>query len=768
MMKRFIALLAGTLFTIACFSQKNNIVPIPQKVTYNQGTFVFSNCSAISVDENNSELLKAIKPLVSKLHTAAGLELLSPKKCKTANVVKVSLDKSITSAEGYRIVVKPSEIAIVAQQPAGVFYAVQTLQQLLPVNIESPALAKNTQWAVPCVEIEDAPRFAYRGLMLDVARHYMALDSVKRIIDLIAMQKMNRFHWHLTDSQGWRFESKKFPKLTQIGAFRKGTALSTTYDYNSRPNDSLYGGFYTQDQMKEIVQYAADRFITVVPEIEMPAHSKSALAAYPELACLDSNGHAFAYPSAVQDEYCTKDETFTFLNGILEEVMAIFPSEYIHIAGDEAAKANWKKCKFDQQRMKDENLKDVDELQSYFIKRIAQFVNSKGRKVIGWDEIMQGGLAPGAAVMSWTGVENGIKAAKQQHNVVMTPGGYCYLDHYQSDAPGEPVAFGGLTTLSKAYSYEPVPAELIAAQGAFITGVQGNLWTESIPYAKKAEYMIFPRAIALAEVGWSQPQQKNYDDFARRLTASYLRRLDLHGVNYSKHMYDLKLSNSVDDKGNVFIQLGGVGNGKQIHYTLDGSMPSDKSPLYKQPFPVTSDCVITAALLSDGIVTDRLQKAFAIHKGVGKKASLKNAPNKNYNRGGNDAWHNGSKGSDEQFSNDEWLGWNDEVFEGTIDFGKTEKISSVKTRFFHKPSSWIWMPKSIVIEVSDDGTNFKSIVKKELDVPANEGAVPVELNFDAVNTRYFRVTVEPHGKIAPGNIGTGDASWLFVDEVVIE
>lgn len=767
-MKRTIALFFSSLFAITCFSQKNNIVPAPQKVTYSQGSFVFSNCSGIRVDQKNDDLLKAVRPLVSKLKTAAGIDLLSTRRCKTGNVIKVSLDNTISGAEGYRIVVTPSVIDIKAHQPAGVFYAVQTLLQLLPVSIESPVLVKNAQWTISCVEVEDAPRFAYRGVMLDVARHYMALDSVKRIIDLMAMQKMNRFHWHLTDSQGWRFESKKFPKLTKIGAFRKGTPLNTTYDYNSRPNDSLYGGFYTQDQMREIVKYASDRFITVVPEIEMPAHSKSALAAYPELACLDSNGHAFAYRSAIQDEYCTKDETFTFLNGILEEVMEIFPSEYIHIAGDEAGKANWKKCKFDQQRMKDENLKDVEELQSYFIKRVAQFVNSKGRKVIGWDEIMQGGLATGAAVMSWTGVENGIKAAKQEHNVVMTPGGYCYLDHYQSDAPGEPVAFGGLTTLSKAYSYEPVPAELNATQATFINGVQGNLWTEQIPYAKKAEYMIFPRAIALAEVGWSQPQQKNYEDFARRLSSSYLKRLDLHGVNYSKHMYDLKLSNSVDEKGNVFIQLGGVSNGMKIHYTLDGTTPAEKSPVYKQPVLVKNNCVITAALLNDGIVTDRLQKAFVIHKGVGKKAALKNAPNKNYNKGGNDAWHNGSKGSDEQFSNDEWLGWNDEVFEGTIDFGKTEKFSSVKTRFFHKPSSWIWMPKSIVVEASDDGTNFRTVAKKELQLPANEGAIPVELTFDPVTAKYLRVTAVPHGKIAPGNVGAGDASWLFVDEVVIE
>lgn len=755
------------LLLVTVQAQQNPVIPQPDKVLWKKGDFVFSSCTQLQYDKNNQQLQWAIAPLTERLKKAAGLTITAAAKCKKPSVISVKLSKDIANAEGYKLDINSHSIQITAQQPAGVFYAVQSLLQLLPVEIESPSVVNNIQWKIPAVTIEDAPRFAYRGVMLDVARHYMALDSVKRIIDLLAKQKNNRFHWHLTDSQGWRFQSKKYPKLTEIGAYRKGTPLNTTYDYNSRPNDTLYGGYYTQEQMKEIVQYAAERFITVVPEIEMPAHSKSALASYPELACLDSNGHPFPYPQQIQDEYCTKDETFTFLTNILTEVMAIFPSEYIHIAGDEAAKDNWKKCPYDIQRMKEEGLKDVEELQSYFVKRIAQFVNSQGRKVIGWDEIMQGGLAPGAAVMSWTGIENGIKAAQQHHNVVMTPGGYCYFDHYQSDAPGEPVAWGGYTPLPKVYGYEPVPAELNAAQAGYIMGAQGNLWTEFIPTAAKAEYMIFPRAIALAEVTWSQPQQKNYSDFIRRLIP-YLKRLDYKHINYSRHLLELKLDDTVTANGQVMVTLSGAENSNPIHYTLDGSEPTMQSPVYTQPIPITKSSVITAAVMMEGSIVGRLKRGFILHKGVGKSATLAIPPSQYYNKGGVDAWHNGSLGNDERYDDDEWLGWSGKPFDGTINFGTTTSISKLHTRFFHKPSAWIWMPKKISVMVSDDGTNFKTVAEKELSVPASEGAAAIELSWPPVSARYIRIVAEPYGIIPENNGGAGSKAWLFADEMVVE
>lgn len=756
------------MLLLSASGQENPIVPKPNKIEWKEGNFIFNSCMEWKVDNGNQQLQWALRPLFEKLANAAGIKREDAGKCKVNTLFSVTLDNSISNKEGYILDIQPKKIEIKAQQPAGVFYAVQSLLQLLPVEIESPKLVTNINWVVPAVHIEDAPTFAYRGLMLDVARHYMTVDSIKRFIDLIAMQKNNRFHWHLTDSQGWRFESKKYPKLTEIGAYRKGSPLNTTYDYNSRPEDTLYGGFYTQDEMRDVVAYAKERFITVIPEIEMPAHSKSALAAYPELACLDSNGHPFLYPQQIQDEYCTKDETFVFLTNILSEVIAIFPSEYIHIAGDEAEKNNWKNCRYDLERMKTEKLKNVEELQSYFVKRIADYVNSKGRKVIGWDEIMQGGLAPGATVMSWTGIENGIIAAKDHHNVIMTPGNYCYFDHYQSDAPNEPIAWGGYTPLPKVYSYNPVPAELNPQQAKYIMGAQGNLWREFIPSAKKAEYMIFPRAIALAEVTWSDSTQKNYNDFIRRLMP-YLKRLDFHQVNYSRHLFELKMKDSITNNGQVLVTLNGAGNDNKIFYTMDGSEPGTDSKVYEKPIPLTNSCLIKAAVIINGSIVDQLQRKFVMHKGVAKKATLVNLPSNYYNKGGNDAWHNGSLGSDERYGDDEWLGWGGKEFNGTIEFGTPTELSSLHTRFFHKPSSWIWMPEKLEIQISDDGISFKTIAEKELKAPANiEGSVSVAIEWEPVKTKFVRIIATPLQKIPANYGGAGEKAWLFADEMILK
>jgi hexosaminidase len=752
-------------FVLGAQAQRG-IIPQPQQMTWQKGTFHFDACTYLQFDSSNKELQWAVAPLKEKFKKAAGYNLSKPLHCNKATIVSVTLDNQFAQAEGYQLEVKPDRIEIKAQQPVGVFYAVQSLLQLLPVQIESTQIVKVIKWQVPAVSITDAPRFGYRGFMLDVARHFMSVDSVKRFIDLMARQKANHFHWHLTDSQGWRFESKKYDKLNTIAAYRKGTPLNTTYDYESRPQDTLYGGYYTQQQMREVVQYAAERFITVVPEIEMPAHSRSALAAYPQLACLDSNGKAFLYPQQIQNEYCTKEETFTFLFDVLAELMAVFPSSYIHIAGDEAAKTAWRHCPHDQKRMQEEGLQTVEELQSYFVKRITAFVNSQGRKVIGWDEIMQGGLAPGATVMSWTGIDNGIKAATQAHQVIMTPGAYCYFDHYQSTAHGEPLAWGGLTTLEKVYSYKPVPDELSAEQAKYILGTQANLWTEFVPTAAKAEYMLFPRAIALAEVAWTDPNKKNYSDFRKRLIP-YLRRLDAYGVNYARHLYDLQLKDSVTADGTILIQLSAEDK-LPVYYTLDGSMPNRNSQLYKSPVPIKKSAQLNAAIIVGGMVVAQLQRDFNLHKLVGKKATLATAPAKQYSKGGADAWHNGSPGSKERFDDDEWLGWNATPFNATINLGSSETISQLHTRFFHKPSSWIWVPKSIEVQVSDDGMHFKTVAAKNIELPNGEGSVNVQLAWKPVKADWMRITATPYGTIPAGQTGAGFGAWLFVDEMKVD
>ena len=390
----------------------------------------------------------------------------------------------------------------------------------------------NIKWEIPGVEIQDEPRYPYRGMMLDVGRYFFPPEFVKRFIDLMALHKMNYFHWHLTEDQGWRIQINKYPRLTEIGAFRDESVVGHLRDKPLKFDGQRYGGFYTQEEIREVVEYAKARHITVIPEIEMPGHSLGALASYPELGCT-GGPYEVAKRWGVQDDvYCAgKEETFQFLEDVLTEVMDLFPGKYIHIGGDESPKIRWEECPHCQARIKEEGLKDEHELQSYFIKRIEKFLNENNRKLIGWDEILEGGLAPEATVMSWRGTEGGIKAAKELHDVIMTPTTYCYLDYYQGPREDEPLAIGGFLPLSKVYSYDPTPAELNEIESKHILGVQGNVWTEYIKTAEYAEYMTFPRACAIAEIGWSQKDAKNYEDFLHRLDI-HLKRLTIMGVNY--------------------------------------------------------------------------------------------------------------------------------------------------------------------------------------------------------------------------------------------
>jgi len=431
-------------------------------------------------------------------------------------------------AEGYTLTVDKNGIAVSAPTPAGLFYGVQTLQQLVSEFNE-----------VPFVTITDYPRFAYRGLHLDVCRHMFPPEFIKRYIDLLAYHKYNRFHWHLTDDQGWRIEIKKYPKLQEVAAFRNETVIghaSTSTRDKATYDGKRYGGFYTQDEIKEIVKYAADRHVTIIPEIEMPGHALAALTAYPAIGCTGGPYQTGRTWGVFDDVYCAgKEETFAFQEGVLDEVMELFPSQYIHIGGDECPKTKWEKCPHCKKRMKENNLKDTHALQSYFIQRIEKYLNSKGRSIIGWDEILEGGLAPNATVMSWRGEEGGIAAAKENHDVIMTPVGWCYFDYYQDTAKTEPLAIGGFVPVSKVYSYEPVPPQLTPEQAKHILGAQANLWTEYITSSDYVEYMMYPRACAMAEVVWSPKESRNYNDFLQRMDAHF-KRLDSRKVNSAKHI----------------------------------------------------------------------------------------------------------------------------------------------------------------------------------------------------------------------------------------
>lgn len=549
----------GAIFIMACTGKYDNVqntaedyqvIPKPAELTMQVGKFVIDGSTTISASEGLKEEAAFLAESIQQLTQ------VSPSVTDQKASIALTLNDQIENEEGYTLEVTPDQINISGKNAKGVFYGIQSLVQLINLPEEGSSI---TDITVPAVSIKDQPRFIYRGMHLDVARHFFDVDFVKKYIDMIAMHKMNTFHWHLTEDQGWRIEIKKYPELTKVGAYRNGTI---TGHYPGETNDNeRYGGFYTQDDIKEVLAYAQKRHVEVIPEIELPGHSQAAIASYPYLSCFpeeptevpnslmseaskeqQKNGQ----PKVVQeswgvynDVYCAgKEETFAFLEGVLDEVTALFPSKYIHIGGDECPKKNWERCPNCQKRIKEEGLEDEHALQSYFVTRMEKYLNSKGKQIIGWDEILEGGLAPNATVMSWRGVKGGIEAAKQDHNVIMTPNSHCYFDHYQSkDTDNEPLSIGGFLPVEKVYSYEPVPEELSADQQHYILGAQGNLWSEYIKTEEHMEYMALPRATALSEVVWSQKEDKDFEDFKSRL--NHMRKLyETKGYNYAKHVFD--------------------------------------------------------------------------------------------------------------------------------------------------------------------------------------------------------------------------------------
>lgn len=507
------------------------IIPKPVSVQINKGRFL--------VDENTfinapSELQHEASLLAEMLSTAAGKKI-PIKQSEDRRGITLQLNDSIENKEGYILDIDHENIVLTAATPTGIFYGLQSLRQLLPAQAETNSVSQLT---IPAALIVDEPRFSYRGMHLDVGRHMFPVEFIKTYIDLLAMHKFNRFHWHLTEDQGWRIEIKKYPRLTEIGSVRKETMVDKNFD-PYKGDGKEYGGFYTQEEVKDIVAYAAKKHITIIPEIEMPGHSRAALAAYPELGN-DTGPYEVATTWGVFKEiYAPKEETFTFLENVLTEVMELFPSEYIHIGGDEAPKDEWEKSAQAQQVMKQNDLKDEHELQSYFIQRIEKFLNANGRQIIGWDEILEGGLAPNATVMSWRGTEGGIAAAKQGHDVVMTPGSHLYFDHYQAAPETEPLAIGGFTPVEKVYSFEPVPGALSNEEAKHILGAQANVWTEYITTPDQVEYMVLPRMSALAEVVWTPAEEKNWDGFLLRLE-KLTERFDQLKLNYAKHVFEQK------------------------------------------------------------------------------------------------------------------------------------------------------------------------------------------------------------------------------------
>lgn len=742
-----------------------SILPKPQLLELGSGAFHL-NPETTLIPQGDPAWEQPLSFLNKLFERAAGCHLNIGDDAKVQNAIIFSKDPLIREEEGYRVTINPSRIEIAAKTPAGAFYGVQTLLQMMPPEIYLEESYNNLSFDLPVVNIVDAPRFSYRGMHLDVCRHFYDVDDVKRYIDLLAMHKFNRFHWHLTEDQGWRIEIKKYPRLTEVAAFRSETLIGHYNDEPQKFDGKKYGGFYTQKEIKAIVKYAAERYITIIPEIELPGHAQAAIAAYPELGCLQDTVLQPLTKWGISDNvYCPTEETFQFLENVLTEVMELFPGEYIHIGGDECPKTQWKESEFVQDLMVEKQLKDEHAVQSYFIKRIEKFINSKGKKIIGWDEILEGGLAPNATVMSWRGTKGGIAAAKAGHKVIMTPTSHCYFDYYQSQHEKEPLAIGGFLPLEKVYNYDPIPKELSKKQRKLIIGAQGNLWTEYISNRDKLDYMTYPRACAMAEVNWTNSKNKSFPDFVKRLE-THLKRLEHYGVNFSQNVYDVKGDFKIEN-GLLMLHLKSNIRDAEIKYSL--GQPKGKGPFetYSEPINVSELDKVWAQQFVDGVPKGRdFFSNINWHKAAGKSIGLKNKPATQYSAAGNASIANGVLGSNERYGDKEWLGFAGKDFEAVIDMGDSTSISAVKLRFFKGEGQWIYLPKKISVFTSENGKKY-SLAAATANIYADDKIATPSLKFKS-ESRYLKIVAERFGIIPDGAQGAGNEAWLFVDEVVVE
>jgi hexosaminidase len=750
-------------FFFSCTSQRAkqiepHIIPKPLSEIMKQGIFILDkNTNIVTVNQ----LSTVSDYFESYLKETFRLELSQE---KSAKEIVFKIDKSITNEEGYELEIKKNKISITSRNAKGAFYAVQSLLQLLPIKTTSKSIA------IQCLEIKDAPRFSYRGMHLDVARHFFSVAFIKKYINLMAMLKMNTFHWHLTEDQGWRIEIKKYPKLQEIAAFRNETLIGHYSEQPHKFDGKKYGGFYTQKEIKDIVKYASERQITIIPEIEMPGHSQAAIAAYPALGCTGEQFEVATKWGVFEEVYCPKESTFKFLEDVIDEVAALFPGKYIHIGGDEAPKTRWKECKHCQKRIKNEGLKDEHELQNYFITRMEKYINSKGKQIIGWDEILEGGLAPNATVMSWRGTSGAVEAAKQKHNVILTPNSHCYFDHYQSDHENEPLAIGGFLPLEKVYSFDPIPEALTKEESTSVLGAQGNVWTEYLKTPEKVEYMAFPRAIALAEVVWSSKENKNYPDFIKRLEF-YQKRLDKLDVNYANHMYEVtgELKNT---NGLLTYELSATSKTYPIYYSIDDIKPSK---LYSNPIAVNSSMNIKAIIrnLDTKNLGSTFEQQINLHKAVGAKITIDKEPHTAYNAGGKQALINGISGNNKRYGDREWLGFSGEDIEIIIEFDKPTEINAITTRFYNGNGQWIYAPKELSLQLKledESAISSRTIIKSRdsLLVNFNLDISPFYPKDKVLKTKMLKITIPNYGIIPEGKQGAGHKAWTFIDEIIVE
>ena len=760
----FLALVTSSYAQKVYTENDIRIIPKPNQTMIKAGVFEFTKDTKFVV---NGDFQKdAATALINKFGVAAGWRPEITSKIPVSNFIQFKIDQNLKN-EAYILDVNQKSITISAKGDAGFLYGLESIRQLLPAAIESNYTITSEKWQIPNVTITDEPRFKWRGLMLDVSRHFFDKNYILATIDRLAMHKMNVLHLHLVDDQGWRIEIKKYPKLTEVGAWRVDQEnVSWNARLTTNPDEKgTYGGFFTQEELKEIVRYAATKNIEVIPEIEMPAHVSSAIASYPELACFDQR---IGVPSGglwpITDIYCAgKESTFEFLQNVLDEVMTVFPSKYIHIGGDEATKTNWEKCPYCQKRMKDLGLKNTNELQSYFVKRIEKYINSKGKKVIGWDEIIEGGLAPEATVMSWRGTKGGIEAADQGHDVIMTPESPCYFNFYQGPQNEEPLAFDAYNPLNKVYEFDPVVSTMTPQEAAHVLGGQANLWAEHLAGPKDSEYMIFPRLAALSETLWSQKEKRNWNDFTTRLF-SLLRRYDYLGINYAKSAYLVTASSTADlAKMQINVELKNEFPNPDIRYVLGNKNMDHHAVKYTSPIGFKETTILKASLFRDDKPVGKMfTDTIIFHKAVGRKVEYLTPFNQNY-KGDANTMVNSIRGS-KNFHDGQWQAWLVNDMELVVDLEKQESIQEVSVGTLESQGAGVNFPIEVKVFVSNDGITYKQVGK--LTRPFAISPVPelkdFKINFEKQNVRYVKV-IAANLKKSP----KGESSWLFVDEISV-
>ena len=770
---RIILLAVVFCTTLAACKQKiadadYQVVPLPKEIALNNDTpFALTKNTVIYYEDSLQREAEFLAEYLSDLMDAKfRMEPISDKE-KFGILLTVDEKTCDSVPEAYCITVTPEKILISGSDAAGVFYGIQTLRKSMPAGQKVDVVH------FPAGTINDYPEFAYRGMHLDVSRHFIPMDSVKRYLDMMAMHNINKFHIHLTDDQGWRMEIKKYPELTKVGAWRSGTVLG----HNTNQYDSIrHGGFYTQDELRNLVAYAAERHITVIPEIDLPGHTQAALAAYPQYGCTGGPYEVWQRWGVSDEVICAgNEEAMRFLEDILNEVMDVFPSEIIHIGGDECPKTRWHECPKCQAKIKELGLHTTgrctaeDYLQSYVMNRMEHVVKARGRRVIGWDEILEGDLSKSAMIMSWRGTAGGIDAAQSGRDAVMSPGDYLYFSQGQSLTPEEePVAADGYLPMERVYSFKPLPDELTPEQQKHILGIQANIWGEYVHSFKDVEYDALPRMAALAELQWCSADQRDYQDFVKRCF-SMAKLYDVYHYNYARHIFDLQaeVTPNCDKEGCVTVTLSKFGDG-EIRYTLDGSDPKDGT-VYTDPVKIRENTDFQAILIRPDRETSEYKTTFRFSKSSMKPVTLSQPPHENYTYAGASTLIDGLHGSS-NYRTGRWIGFWGTPLEATIDLLKTTEIQKVAFSSIFNINDWIYNPKACVVSVSEDGEKFHEVARQDYPMAEWDRIKNIdhyELTFDPVSTRYIRVCITGH-ELPKGHTGFGYPAWIFVDEIEVE